>query len=64
MTIKLHAMAATLAVRDACKRNVEKDCPIDNLNIDAIVDRALREAASSLPCADDVFEGMARAIQA
>ncbi|ACM33579.1 hypothetical protein [[Acidovorax] ebreus] len=45
MTIKLHAMVVALAVRDACKRDVEKDRPIDNLYIDAIVERALREAA-------------------
>ena len=64
MTIKLHVMAAALAVRDACKCHVEKDRPIDNLNIDVIVERALREAAGSLPCADDVFDGMAGAIQA
>ncbi len=64
MTIKHHAMAAALAVRDACKRHDENDRPIDSLYIDAIVERALRDAASSLPCADDVFEGMARAIQA
>ncbi len=47
MTIKLHAMVVALAVRDACKRDVEKDRPIDNLYIDAIVERALREAAGS-----------------
>lgn len=64
MTTYLTAMATALAVRDACTRQLEKGHPIDNLNIDAIVARAMQEAAACIPCADDVFEGMAKAIQA
>lgn len=64
MTIKLHAMTAALAVRDACQRQVEKDRSIDNLYIDTIVSQALCDAATCIPCADEVFDGMASAIQA
>lgn len=64
MTIKLHAMTAALAVRDACQRQVDKSRPIDHLCIEAIVSQALRDAAACIPCADDVFAGMASAIQA
>jgi hypothetical protein len=63
-TIKLHAMTAALALRDACQRQVEKCRPIDHLCIEAIVAQALRDAAICIPCADEVFDGMASAIQA
>ena len=64
MTIKLHAMTAALAVRDACQRQVDKSRPIDHLCIETIVSRALRDVAVCIPCADDVLEGMVSAIQA
>lgn len=64
MTIKPIVMAAALAVRDACMRQVEKDLPIDQLNIDVIVDQVAGASARRLPCTDDVFDGIAKAIQA
>lgn len=64
MTAYLTAMAAAKAMRDACKRQLDKGRPLDTLNIDAIVTRAVQDAAALLPCPDDVFEGIAQAIQA
>ncbi|MCU7369522.1 hypothetical protein PEC18_01190 [Paucibacter sp. O1-1] len=64
MTIHLTAMATALAVRNACMRQIDKNRTIDNLDIDAIVRRTMLATGQCLPCADDVFEGMARAIQA
>jgi hypothetical protein len=64
MTSYLSAMGAALAVREACQRQVEKGRPIDKLDIDAIVARAIREAGSRLDCPDDVFASMARIIEA
>jgi hypothetical protein len=64
MSTYLAAMAVGLAVRDRCKRAVEKERFIDNLNIDVIVAQAVRHVATCLPCPDDVFEGIAKAIQA
>lgn len=63
-TIKLNAMTAALAVRDACQRHIDRSRPIDHLYIDAIVSQALRDAASCIPRADEVFDGMASGIQA
>ena len=63
MTSYLNAMGAALAVRDACKRQVEKGRPIDHLNIDVIVNQAVDGVAGRHHCADDVFDGIAKAIQ-
>ncbi|WP_232504687.1 hypothetical protein [Acidovorax delafieldii] len=57
-------MTAALAVRDACQRQVDKSRSIDHLNIDTIVRHALSDAATCMPCPDEVFDGMASAIQA
>ena len=59
MTSYLNAMGAALAVRDACKRQVEKGRPIDHLNIDVIVNQAVDGVAGRHHCADDVFDGIA-----
>ncbi|WP_298434879.1 hypothetical protein [Ottowia sp.] len=64
MTIHMNAMAAALAMRDACRRCIDTDRPIDHVDIGAVVAIAMRDAASYLPCPDDVFEGIAKAIQA
>ncbi|CAM3421753.1 hypothetical protein [Paracidovorax anthurii] len=63
MTNFLMAMGAALAMRDACRRQIEYGRSIDNLNVDAIVSRAIQEASGRLDCPDDAFENMARVIQ-
>ncbi|BDE73439.1 MAG TPA: hypothetical protein PK306_06470 [Aquabacterium sp.] len=64
MTTHLTAMATALAVRNACARQIDRDRPLDNLDLDAIVRRVIQSVAQCLPCADDVFDGIAQAIQA
>ncbi|MFT4192093.1 MAG: hypothetical protein QM617_11310 [Comamonas sp.] len=57
-------MASALAMRDLCQRQIDRHRPLDSLNLKAIVERVQRDTAALLPCADDVFQGIARAIQA
>ncbi|WP_406625396.1 hypothetical protein [Acidovorax sp. SDU_ACID1] len=64
MTTYLTAMASALAMRDLCQRQIDNNRPLDSLILDAIVERVTRDTAALLPCADDVFQGIAQAIQA
>lgn len=64
MTTRRVAVAAVLAARDACQRQAEHGYPIGDLNIDAIVDRVVQDVAGCVPCADDVFFGIAKGMQA
>jgi hypothetical protein len=58
----LAATAAAVAMRQACERQIAMGRSITGINLDAIVTRAVREAAASLPCPDEAFERMARAV--
>ena len=42
MTTHLTAMATALAVRNACARQIDRDRPLDNLDLDAIVRRVIQ----------------------
>ncbi len=64
MTTYLTAMASALAMRDLCQRQIDKHRPLDSLILNAVVERVMRDTAALLPCADDVFQGIAQAIQA
>ncbi|GAO20222.1 hypothetical protein ALISP_0042 [Alicycliphilus sp. B1] len=64
MTTHLTAMATALAVRNACARQIDGHRALDKLDLDAIVRRVTLSAARYRPCADDVFDGIAQAIQA
>ncbi|UEC01659.1 hypothetical protein [Burkholderia vietnamiensis] len=64
MTPYMTAMASALAMRQICQRQVDKQRSLDHLGIDAIVTRVLRDTAALLTCSDEVFQGMAKAIQA
>ena len=55
MTTHLTAMATALAVRNACARQIDRDRPLDNLDLDAIVRRVIQSVAQCLPCADDLL---------
>ena len=45
MTTHLTAMATALAVRNACARQIDRDRPLDNLDLDAIVRRVIQSVA-------------------
>lgn len=62
MTNYLAATAAAVAMRQACERQIAKGRSITSISLDAIVTRAVRDAAVSLPCPDDAFERMAQAV--
>jgi hypothetical protein len=64
MRAYLAATAAAVAVRNACRRQIDQGRSIDNINLDAIVTQAVRDAVASLPCQDDVFERLAQTLQA